>query len=103
MESYYDPIYCYDEFVKDLEWEKIVSDKLSLVLLAKFLKHNIMVISPFNTWTMYPTYKTDIILTYDGRFGATQDLSTSVATQSKSDMLLKLFLNLDSNEKDIPE
>ena len=103
MESYYDPVYCYDDFIKDLEWERIVGDEISLVLLAKFLKRNIMVISPFNTWTMYPMYKTNIVLTYAGKFGATQDLSTSVAAQSKCDMLLKLFLNPNSNEIDIPQ
>ena len=58
-----------------------------LVLLAKFLHQNITVISPFNTWTMYP------ILTYDGRFGATQDLAATLETQSKRDFLLDLFLN----------
>ena len=103
MESYYDPVYHYDDFIKDLEWERIVGDELLLVLLANFLKRNITVISPFNTLTIYPMYKTDIILTYARKFGATQDLSTSVATQSKCDMLLKLFLNLDSNEIDIPQ
>ena len=59
--------------------------------------------SPFNTWCMYPTYQPDIVLTFDGRFGATQDLSTSIEAKSKSEMLLKLFLNVQENEIDIPK
>ena len=64
-----------------------------LVLPAKFLRRNITVISPFNTWTMFPTMDRDIILTYDGRFGATQDLATALENQSKREFLLDLFLN----------
>ena len=102
IEDYYDPVYHYSEYVADLEKEKIAGDDLTLVLLAKYLKHNVTVVSPFNTWTIFPSMKTDIILTYDGHFGATQDLSTSAAAQSESNMLFELFLNMDSNEIDIP-
>ena len=64
-----------------------------LVLLAKFLHQNITVILPFHTWTMYPTMDKDIILMYDGHFGATQDLGAALENQSKRDFLLDLFLN----------
>ena len=103
IEGYYDPVYKYHDFITDLEMQKIVGDEMTLVLLAKYLKQNITVLSPFNTWTMYPTYKTDIVLTFDGRFAPTQDLSTSVAAQSESKTLLHLFLNMESNEIDIPQ
>ena len=94
IEGFYDPVYRFHDFVKDLAEEKIVGDELTLVLLSRYLKRNITVISPFNTWTMFPTMTTDIVLTYDGRFWPTQDLSTSAVAQSKSEELLKLFLNI---------
>ena len=102
IEDYYDPLYHYSEYVTDLEKEKIAGDELILILLAKYVKRNVTVVSPFNTWTIFPSMKTDIVLTYDGRFGTTQDLSTSAAAQSESNMLFELFLNMDSNEIDIP-
>ena len=72
-----------------------MGDELTLVLLVKYLKCNISVISPFNTWIMYPTLAKDIILMYDGRFGAMQDLSSVVVAQSKcDDTLMKMFLNI---------
>lgn len=42
---------------------------------------------------MFPTMDRDIILTYDGRFGATQDLAAALENQSKREFLLDLFLN----------
>ena len=50
-------------------------------------------ISAFNTWTMFPSLPQDIILTYDGRFAATQDLASALENQSKREFLLDLFLN----------
>ena len=93
VESYYSPKYPFSEFCRDLESEKVQGDELILVLLAKFLWRNITVISPFNTWTMYPSLPQDIILTYDGRFAATQDLASALENQSKRNFLLDLFLN----------
>ena len=81
--------------MKELEQEKIVGDELTLVLLVCFLKRNVTIMAPYNTWTLYPTLKPDIILSYDGRFAPTQDLSASAASQSKFDeSLMKLFLNI---------
>ena len=81
--------------MKELEQEKIVGDELTLVLLACFLKTNVTVMAPYNTWTLYPTLKLDIILSYDGRLAPTQDLSALAASQSKFDeSLMKLFLNI---------
>ena len=93
VESYYSPKYPFLEFCRDLESEKVQGDELILVLLAKFLWRNITVISPFNTWTMYPSLPQDIILTYNGRFAATQDLASALKNQSKRNFLLDLFLN----------
>ena len=93
IEAYYSPKCPFSQFCWELESEKVQGDELMLVLLAKFLCQNITVISPFNTWTMFPTMDKDIILTYDGRFGATQDLAGSLENQSKKDFLLDLFLN----------
>ena len=54
------------------------------------------VMTPYNTWTLYPSLKQDIILVYDGRFSPTQDLSNSTAAQSKSDaLLMRMFLNVE--------
>ena len=50
-------------------------------------------ISAFNTWTIFPSLPQDIILTYDGRFTATQDLVSALENQSKQEFLLDLFLN----------
>ena len=82
IKDYYDPVYHYSKYIADLEKEKIAGDELILVLLAKYLKRNITVVSPFNTWTIFLFLKTDIVLMFDGCFGATQHLSTSAAAQS---------------------
>ena len=93
VESCYSPKYPFSEFCHDLETEKVQGDELMLVLLAKFLRRNITVISPSNTWTMYPSLPQDIILTYDGHFAATQDLASALENQSKREFFLDLFLN----------
>ena len=93
IESYYSPKYPFSEFCHDLDCEKVHGDELMLVLLAKFLRRKITVISPFNTWTMYPSLPQDIILTYDGHFAATQDLASALKNQSKREFFLDLFLN----------
>lgn len=93
IETYYSPKCPFSQYCRELESEKLQGDELMLVLLAKFLRRNITVISPFNTWTMFPTMDRDIILTYDGRFGATQDLAAALENQSKREFLLDLFLN----------
>ena len=81
--------------MKELEQEKIVGNELTLILLAHFLKRNVTIMAPYNMWTLYPTLKPDIILSYDGRFAPTQDLSALVASQSKFDKSsMKLFLNI---------
>ena len=93
VESYDSPKYPFLEFYGDLESEKVHGDELMLVLLAKFLRRNITMISAFNTWTMFPSLPQDIILTYDGHFAATQDLASALENQSKREFLLDLFLN----------
>ena len=96
IQDYYDPKYHFNAYVKDLESERIVGDKLTLMLLACYMKRNVSVMTPYNTWTLYPSLKQDIILVYDGRFSPTQDLSNSAAAQSKSDsLLMKMFLNVE--------
>ena len=52
-----------------------------------------MVMSPFTMWVMYPMLQKDIILTYDGRYGATQNLAAAMSNQSKDTFLLDIFLN----------
>ena len=95
IEDYYDLKYLFNAYVKDLEKERIVGDELTLVLLACYMKRNVSVMTLYNTWTLYPSLKQDIILVYDGRFAPTQDLSTSAAVQSKSDeLLMRMFLNV---------
>ena len=94
IENYYKPKYRFSDCVKDLECEKVAGDELSVVLLSKYLRRNITVVGPFQTWSMFPTMKQDIILTFDGRFGSTQDLTQSAAAQSESEELFYLFLNM---------
>ena len=93
VEQYYSPKYSFSSYCHDLQAEKIAGDELHVVLMAKYLRRNITVFTPFNTWTMYPSLKEDIILTYDGKYGATQDLETATGNQSKNEFLLDLFLN----------
>ena len=95
IEEYYDPKYHFNDFVKDLKEEKVTGDELTLILIARYLKRNITVLSPFNTWTLYPTLSTDIVLMYDGHYSPMQDLSSSAAAQSKSNFLMDLFLNVN--------
>ena len=87
IESYYQPKYRFLEFCKDLEQ----GDELTVMLLARYLRQNIM--SPFATWTIYPMLQKDIILMYDGRYGATQNLAAAMSNQSKDTCLLDMFLN----------
>ena len=49
--------------------------------------------SPFTMWAMYPMLQKDIILMYDGRYGATQNLAAAMSNQSKDTFLLDMFLN----------
>ena len=96
IEDYYDPKYHFNAYVKDLESERIIGDELTLVLLARYMKRNVSVMTPYNTWTLYPSLKQDIILVYDGRFSPIQDLSNSAAAQSKPDaLLMRMFLNVE--------
>ena len=75
-----------------MEHEKVQGDELTVVL-ARYLRRNIMVIAPFTMWTMYPTLQQDIILMYDGRYGATHNLAAAMSNQSKDTFLLDMFLN----------
>ena len=68
-------------------------DELIVVLLARFLRRNISILSPFNKWKMYPTLPDDIILMFDTRYNSTQDLATATQNQSKAQVMLDLFLN----------
>ena len=94
IEEYYNLKYRFNDFVRDLKEEKVAGNELTLILIARYLKRNITVLSPFNMWTLYPTLSRDIVIMYDWRFAPTQDLSTSATAQSKStDFLMNLFLN----------
>ena len=75
--------------MKDLEVEKIAGDEMTVLLLCKYLQHNISIMFPFYTWSMCPSLPKDIILSFDEWFSPTQDLSQSAGAQSKSDDLLK--------------
>ena len=69
--------------------EKIAGDEMMVLLLCKYLRHNITIMFPFYTWSMCLSLPKDIILSFDGQFSPTQDLSQSVGVLSKSDDLLK--------------
>ena len=83
----------FSSYCKDLESEKVEGDELTVVLLARYLRCNISILSPFNKWKMYPSLPDDIILMYDARYNPTQDLGKATQNQSKTQVLLDLFLN----------
>ena len=93
IENYYEPMYKFKDFCKDLKNDKVHGDELYIVLLSRYLRRNITVLSPFDKWKMYPTLQDDIILMFDGRYWPTQNLSQVQSEQSKENYLLDLFLN----------
>ena len=87
MESFYEPRKSFDEYVNHLEKDKVAGDELSVVLLSKYLKRNITVLGPSRTWKMYPVMKDDIVISFDGRYYATQDTKSSIATSRELDYI----------------